>query len=286
MIQHGGNFMIFMDDTIRQMNAEIVKENKECQGIIEELKKLEHFISNLGFLSMGRDFIFCKGWSFSRQNIMISLELTLGNICACCEHASMADGNALLRKYRDDLVFYLYLSAYDANKKLECIPDKIAKMENIIADWAENKLEGLQIGTVLLAISSMPQLKEAVKKYSLKSSFDRIGKRLNNYVHSNGYSYYNQNANIYKSGELEASLHDLLSDAKYITITFMFLLILCDPLMVMSTDYIDCLDSNMEPHEGSQYWVATFVEEFIKSNISGIEANCLSYLKENTSMQF
>lgn len=54
----------------------------------------------------------------------------------------------------------------------------------------------------------------------------------------------------------------------------------------MSEDYIDCLELNLTPPKDSQYWVASFVERFVKENISLIDTNCLDYLRENTIMQF
>lgn len=77
-----------------------------------------------------------------------------------------------------------------------------------------------------------------------------------------------------------------VDDMKYITVTFLFLLILCSPLSIMSTDYIDFLDFRENPPEDSQYWVAPFIEEFISKNINLIDENCHRYLKENTDMQF
>ena len=54
----------------------------------------------------------------------------------------------------------------------------------------------------------------------------------------------------------------------------------------MSTDYVDCLDCNMTPPEGSQYWVAPFVATFFKDNLTLINKNCIDYLRENTPMIF
>lgn len=70
------------------------------------------------------------------------------------------------------------------------------------------------------------------------------------------------------------------------TVVFLLLLIFCSPVSVMSEEYIDCLDLNINPPQSSQYWVAPFVENFVKENISIIDTNCLDYLRENTMMQF
>lgn len=132
-------------------------------------------------------------------------------------------------------------------------------------------------------ISTSPSLSDSVVKFKLKQFFDNIGKRLNNYVHSNGFSFYNTGYSIYK--DFKASLESLINNAKYITISFLFLLILSSPSSIMSMDYIDYCECGLIPPEGSQYTVAPFVEKFIDSHIKMIDDNCLAYLKENTSMQ-
>ena len=78
----------------------------------------------------------------------------------------------------------------------------------------------------------------------------------------------------------------LLKDMRFITITFLFLLTLISPLSIMSTDYVDYLDCNETPPEGSQYWVAPFIVRFFQENSDLISENCLNYLRENTPMVF
>lgn len=53
----------------------------------------------------------------------------------------------------------------------------------------------------------------------------------------------------------------------------------------MSTDYIDALDFGEVPEEGSQYWVAPFVSDFINKNGKLLDENCKEYLKEITGME-
>lgn len=277
-----GNYL-----TIRQANARFVEQNHECQQVISKPREIETFLERFGFLTFGRDFVFGspgqKIMFFSLNNVMTSLELTMGSVITCCESACIADANTLLRKYRDDLFFYLYVSVYSSHYKYS---EEGKPMANQIMRWLNNDLSDFRISEVLKAIGTVPQLRDAVLKYNLKESFQKIGEALNNYVHSNGYAYYNRNANAYKESELSVELRKLGDKARYITVVFLFLLIFCSPLSVMSEDYIDFLDVNEIPPKNSQYWVAPFVEHFVKENISLIDANCLDYLRKNTLMQF
>lgn len=274
------------EDSLRSQNGEWIRYDNDCKKSIDELKQLEKFIGDMGFLFSERDFIATSKAILILQPILTSVELTMGSIISCCENGCIADANSLLRKYRDDIFFYLYVLVYDSNLKLEQAPPGNKKMEETISSWMKNHLKNFRISQLLKSISTSDDLQNAIDEYNLRQSFDEIGKQLNNYVHSNGYIYYNKTVNGYKSGELAIEISKIVRHAKYITIVFLFLLALCAPHMIMSTDYIDYLDCNETPPENSQYWVAPFILQFIKENITLIDENCMEYLKNNTVMQF
>lgn len=274
------------ENSIRQLNQKMIAQDLECQKIIAEMHAVAKFLSDFGFLSFGRDFVLCGKYTFSLQMISTAFELTAGSIISCCESGCIADAYSLMRKYRDDLFFYLYIVVYDSCNKLNGKSPATNQMEANIERWIKNDLDDLHIGTVLQAIGQFSRVRSAVQKYKLKSYFDTLNKRLNDYVHSNGVAFYNRNVNAYQGRTLQKQLEALLKDLRFITITFLFLLILCSPLSIMSTDYVDCLDCNMTPPDGSQYWVAPFVTAFFKSNFDLIDEGCMKYLQDNTLMEF
>ena len=274
------------ESSVRQMNHRTIEQDVECQKVISEMRIVERFLSNFGFLSFGRDYYFCGEHIFSLQMVSTACELTVGSIISCCESCCISDAYSLLRKYRDDCFFYLYIVVYDACNRSGSKSPAILKMEDNIERWINNDLGDLHIGTVLQAIGQSSQVKDAVQKYSLKSYFDALGDRLNNYVHSNGVAFYNRNVNTYQGKTLQKQLETLLKDMRSITITFLFLLALCSPLSIMSTDYVDSLDCNTTPPEGSQYWVAPFITSFFQNNLELLDESCLKYLQSKTLMIF
>lgn len=276
----------FESDSLWKSNYSQIAENVECQKTILEFVKIEKFLSEFGFLSFGRDFILCQEKVFSLQRLAISVELTAGSIISCCKAGCMADANSLLRKFRDDMFFYLYIQVYDSIIKSGKDSPKALEMEHNIQKWIENNLSNLQISAVMKAIGTEPRVQEAVKKYGLQSYFSKVGHRLNNYVHGNGISYYNCQITAYNPKELNKQLSETLRDMRFITVFFLFLLTLCSPLSIMSTDYTDYLDFDMAPPEGSQYWVAPFVTQFFKENLNLIDENCMAFLKNETCMSF
>ena len=275
----------FKNRSIRETNQQWIESNNEYQKIIQGMKEIEAFLDEFDFLVFGRDMVFCKKHLFSIRTISTAIELTAGSIISCCEAGCLADAFTLLRKYRDDLFFFLYIVAYETNMHQEEKTEKTETMENNIDRWINNNLCNLSIGEVLKTIGQSSQVADAVKKYNMQNYFDTIERRLNDYVHSNGISYYNQNIIAYRNNELKELLFSLINDMRLITVTFMFLLTLCSPLSIMSSDYIDCLECNMTPPEGSQYWVAPYITDFFRKNMDLIDKSCIDYLRENTSME-
>ena len=271
-----------MLSNVHRNNRVSILKNDSCINTINEIKRIGRFIEQLSYLEFGRDYIICKKYSFSLHKILTSTELTIGSIICCCESGCISDANILLRKYRDDLFFYLYLLVYDKEYK---DGNNVEKMQSQIVEWIENSLSNLHISQIFKIIGNSSKLNDAILKFNMKNRLSFIGQKLNNYTHSNGYSFYNYYINSYKEDELSTELKSLVDDIKYITISFIFLATLCSPGFIMSNDYIEYLECNEVPPEGSQYLVAPFIVDFIKENIELIGDNCYEYLTSNTCMK-
>ncbi len=272
--------------TMRQQMAMNIQNSPDCQRIIDKLRNIEAFLDEFDFLTRGIYYPYFTSENefsyLSPSRITCSVLLTMESVISCCESGCIADANTLLRKYRDDLFFLLYISHYHAQ---DADTEKIRKIKQKIDEWTKNELDNLNIGKVLGDIASVPRIQHAIDQYNLKESFKKIGEQLNNYVHGNGPIYYNRNYIIEGKDALPDAISQIVFFAKKITVVFLFLLMLIDSPLVASEDYIDFLESGQTPPEGCQYWVAPFIEEFIKENISLIDTNCLEYLKDNTSMR-
>ena len=274
-------------------NVRHVVCNINCMKLLNEVRATRFFFESFSFLQFGRDALMLTSPSsvpFSINGILMSAEQTLESLESCCEKGNFSDSYVLVRKYRDDLFFYLYILL--VNKEnienfmagLSESPRNKKQAENI-NKWLANKLENLHISEILKYIASSQRLSEAVCKYNLKVSFDDIGKKLNNFVHANGISYYNKPFGHYRDDELMRTCEDLQNALDYITVTFLFLSALCNPLSIMSSDYTDYLDFGETPPDNSQYWVAPFVTDYFQKKISLIDKNGLKYLQNETGMQ-
>ena len=269
---------------MRNTNKSTLHKHKYDLNLIEQFEILESFLDDFSFLVFGRDIIKCKNYVLSLKTILHSSKATLGNVVECCKCFCLADAYTLLRKYRDDLFFYLYLVTYDVNIK-SGITKSTSRIETNIEQWCKNCMSNLKISEVLATIASSDNLKDAIREYGLQKSFEKIGKILNNYTHGNGYSFYNSSACILNEIDLKKRMNDVVFTARYITTTFLLLLTLCSPQYIMSMDYIDQFELGQTSSECSHCWVAPFVVDFFRNNLEIIDKNCYEYLKEKTCME-
>ena len=266
-----------------ERRRERIKLTAGFEQRILELKEIEEFIELFSELSPDRIFSASNKIMFTPKNILVSAELTLSNIISCCENGSIADANTLLRKYRDDIFFYLYTTCFQ-NIRFDNNDKTIREMEDNISRWIHDDLSDLHITKIYQGIMKLPKLMNAAKDFALQNSFRIIGKQLNNFVHGNGYNFYNVYA--LDSEKFSVLLGKLINNAQYITTVFLFLIILVSPSDVMSSDYIDHLEMNMSPPSDSQYWVAPYVIAFLKKHSHIIDNRCYKYLMKNSEMMF
>jgi len=250
-----------------------------------KLRKLQTFLDQLVFLMFGRDFQVIKGIiPFSPNEIISSSSQTLNNLILCCEVGSFGDAYTLLRKLRDNLFFYLYI--LEISNSTDIFSEtEMNKHELNIKKWLQNDLSKLYFKDTLQFLSDSKSLKPAIEKYNLEEAINNINGTLNNYVHSNGAKYLNHPVgyNFYKN--TRAFSDELYRIVELVIVSFLFFLILLRGNLVSSTDYVDSLDCQQEPEEGSQYWVAPFVKEFVQNHVGVLGDDCDEFLKKATCLE-
>ena len=73
---------------------------------------------------------------------------------------------------------------------------------------------------------------------------------------------------------------------KFFSILFLALQSIINPISISASDYIDSLDMGLEPEEGSQYWVAPFIQKYIKDNEEILGDGLIDYINNLTLMEF
>lgn len=279
------NINDFNENSIYERNRYFVLNNKDFNSLIEEIKYTKEFIDNLDELNYSKILHINFKNPFFTSIILNSARLTLYSIQLCCENCNLADTQTLIRKYRDDLFFYLYILYVDADTNLFSDEEKTKHQKNI-DKWQKNELSDLNITEILKYIGESDAAKEAVKKYKLEKSFKKISKDLNDFVHSNGRSFYNRDYQYYvNTKSIQENVNKIKYEINYITSVFLFLLILIREDYIASTDYIDYLDCGLEPTEEMKYWVAAFIKKYIDEKMILVNSEWKEYLKNRISME-
>jgi len=288
MFVDGKEFEDGFEDEFEENRYRVTRE-KYFNSLIETVKEIRDFLNDLGEIAFGRDIFLFKGPSIVNGHIILdSAARTMESIRYCCMNANFADAYSLLRKLRDDLFYYAYLITADDAVDITNLSEtkNLNAVEKNILNWMHNKQKGLYIDSVIDYISSNHKATKAIEDFDLKESLKKIAKKLNNYVHSNGYSFYNESLNrLHINGDVQKKCEEFSEAAIFITMAFVFVLALISPFTIMSSDYTDCLDAEMNPLEGSQYWVAPFISDFLYKYDYALDEKCVKYLKENTEMQ-
>lgn len=285
----GRNGIVFVEKEFEK-NRNKVRKNKDFAHLIETLTEVRDFFNELGYLTFGRDIFFYRRiGAISGNSILDSVTRTLESIRYCCMNANFADAYSLLRKYRDDLFYYVYLAAVtDKNDLTEYIEiEQLSEDEKNILNWVHNQQKNLYIGSVLRCIASHSSTKRAIQEFKLKESFDKLADQLNDYVHSNGPRFYNESfESLTEKKEEKNKCDNFCEETIFISVAFLFLIILINPVLVMSYDYMDYLDFGDIPPKEAQYWVAPFVSDFLNKYKDALDKKAIIYLRDKTGMQF
>lgn len=273
-------------EEIKEKSKYEVSNDVRFEVMLNEIKSTYEFLEYFDYLQSDKNILHTRSFKIIMPSgILRSALRTLLSIRLCCDHGNFSDANILLRKYRDDLFFYLYVVLGYYDTKATNQKETIGYEKNVEA-WMNNNLSNLFITDVFRYIGEHPTLRQAVKKYNLHSVFNRIGEVLNNYTHGNGIKYYNKWLHAYADDDIEELTRDFPEQLGYFTVTYVFLLVLINPLFIMSTDYVDSLECGREPIPDSQYLVAPFVEDYISSKKHLLGDDCIKYLQDKTNMIF
>ena len=241
----------------------------------------------------------------SRTWIMQSVVGTIRNIKGCVNNICFGDAYTLLRKYEEDLFLLLYhecvigtilpkdeqsieqlLDIYQ-RKRNGSIDDLTANEKKVRA-WACNRQKNLRFDDMYKYILKDSRIKAMDIRFGISEKLAKIRSRLNNHVHTNGVSFLNMppmfGTDMMKKQKDIADQFNY--DIRLITLVYVSFLSLIAPIYIMASDYFDNLDCGQTPPEGSMYWVAPSIAQFVDSYQSLIGADLLDYLEENTPMCF
>lgn len=247
---------------------------------------------------------------------IMSAENTIRSIDFCCQRGYFADAFTLARKYRDDMIQYIFI-AQVINNMLNVSDEDVKKycgeslsVEGLI-QLVENKLKILREGTnktdteiavelwrygilenkeyykerkkffdtskYIRKLTEDIRVKNLMEKY-LQEIWERTDRILNNYVHGNGYRYLVDNYAVQRYKE---NKEKLIETVRNITSIFISIFSIVQPNIFQSIDYRSAIECGYIPEEGCEYWVMSIIVEYMDKFFSKIHPELLQFLEDN-----
>lgn len=247
--------------------------------------ELDQYITFYNKLSLSIFPFITQGVSTTILNIdsyvYSSLEGTLESIKLILKRGRINDAWSLLRKYHDSIIINIYSILYLKNN---------FSIETFIVDQIDNWMHGKSslpefriMSQYIRNIESLSEVKDLL--YEKDDRYKKIRNRCNNNTHYNFFSNIMLNNNEIYSQKRINSLDNFSLDLKDLFVLHIIYIFTINEHYMISDDYIDYLESGETPPEGSQYWVAPFVQEIFDDVLAKHRPDLADYLRKNTGMQ-
>lgn len=257
-----------IDDTYK--NNPVFKKTLEYSKFYELLS-----FSVFGFLTPG-----ISGMISADSYVFSSVQGTLDSIHDVLLKGRINDAYALLRKYNDSVIINIYTILYCKDNLTE---------ENYVVQKITNWINGTEklpeyriMSQYIRNHKTLIQLNDLIY---INDTYKNLRERCNDNTHYNFYRNVLLNdKDIYNKNRLK-ELERFSTDIELLFLLHIAYLFYVNGHYMMSSDYRDSMDLGLEPEEGSQYYVAPFVQEVFDDVLKMRRPDIAKLIVENTAMQ-
>jgi len=240
----------------------------ELEFLCTEIDYMSSFYSNLAYLVFGKHLLAVDSSfvDFSRNYGAISN--TLGSMSLLFQKECYADAITLLRRLDDLFILDLYIVSL-----LQMDSQKVSEDFSKFLNTNEYQLlRGWGIGSVNNAkLPRRSEMIDVIKNWSGLSALDRllektgtfqsVHKWLNDFVHANAFSHIVMNSGGVLPADAESIVKQCLQIVRRLSVQHISYMLMLNPTLVSSEDYMTVMDDGEQPSKGMQYLVAPFVQE-------------------------
>lgn len=209
-----------------------------------------------------------------------SIHGTLESMRIILENGRINDCYALLRKYYDAVIINTYEILY--LQQNQSIDNFIIRK---IDDWASNKEKLPEFKIMMSYIKKSEALSIINKLLMSDNRYVQIRERCNNHTHYNLFYYMLLNDNELAIADRIKQLDILLNCIRDVFILHFVYLFSLNQHYMSSEDYSDSIDCGLTPEEGSQYYVAPYIQNVFNSVIKPYRSDLAKELLNSTSMR-
>jgi len=247
------------------------------------------------FEEINNYFDFYKGLSFTVMNwvttgtsaylnidtyIFSSMQGTIDSIRIVLDNGRINDAYSLLRKYYDSVIINIYSILY--------LQDEVS-LDNFIVEkinnWLKGKEQMPEYRIMSQYIRSSPKLKVITDVIYQDDRYKKIRDRCNDHTHYNFYYNVLLNDNELHLPKRLDALQQFGEDIREVFILHFSYLFYLNEHYMSSTDHIDALDFGFTSEEGSQYWVAPFIQDTFTNVINKHRPDIGKLILQSTSMK-
>lgn len=212
--------------------------------------------------------------------VFSSIKGTIESINNILQSGRINDAYALLRKYYDSTVINIYSNLY--------LEDHFS-IDNFIVqkidDWLRGKEQMPEYRIMSKYIKTSSKLSPITDLLDSDKRYKDLRQRCNDHTHYNFYQNVLLNDNeIYSESRIPA-LGILAKDIEDVFIFHIAYLFYLNEHYMMSSDYADDIDCGAIPVEGTQYFVAPFIQKIFDTVLRKNRADIASQILSTTSMK-
>lgn len=247
--------------------------------VFEQLSKYAEFYKDLSFSIMRFASKGTKSVFNIDSYVYSSIQGTLESIKDILIQGRINDAYALLRKYYDVTIINIYSNLY--------LNDNFS-LENFVVDKIDNWLQGKEklpeyrvMSQYIRTSKKLSRINDLIYK---DATYRELRERCNDHTHYN--FYYNlllNNNEIYLKDRI-IILNRFSKDLENVFVLHLSYVFYLNDHYMMSSDYVGSLDIGLTPEEGSQYYVAPFIQEIFDSVIKKSRMDLAMEIKAQTSM--
>ena len=226
--------------------------------------------------------------------IYSSIEGTIESISVLLHNGRCNDAFALVRKYCDSIILDIYKhilvkeieNKFHLDLSIESIKDNRIKAWIDSEDALFNERETGKIYTKIA--ETHPELTRLFNLTDRDTLYHKLRDICNDNVHYN--HLYNMMANDFEMIKSQKEMRDFyinsISKAIVLFFTIHFAFIYeSNPMIYMSSDYVDHLDCGAQPPEGSERWISSIVQKAYDYIIKTNHPIVASYIKSLDLME-
>lgn len=260
------------------MNDKLGKEYIEHK-VFGQLTEYADFYKSLSFSIMSWVSQGTKAITNIDTYVYSSIQGTLESIHDILLKGRINDSYALLRKYYDSTIINVYSNLYLADH---------FSIDNFIVSQIDNWRKGTdtipEYRVMSKYIKDSPKLQAITELLQKDKTYKDVRDRCNDHTHYNYYHNLLLNDNeIYIQNRLTA-LDSFSKDLEDIFIQHFCYIFYLNEHYMMSSDYTDSLEVGAIPEEGSQYFVAPFIQNIFDQVIKVKRPDLAYEIKSKTAM--